>query len=134
MRACQKPRRPGALAMELLLALPILMALVLGMVQLSMLISARQQVTSAAREAGRVAALGGSAAEVQTTVDRFLGGKVATIQLDVNDSNGDPIASGDPVTVVVKVKTSCLVPELLGFIGFSLRNQELIARAVMRKE
>lgn len=134
MRARKKPSRPGALAIELLLALPIVMALVLGMAQLSMLISARQQVTVAAREAGRVAALGGSPSEVQETVDRFLGAKVATVQLAVQDSSGDPIASGDPITVQVRVPTTSLVPELLKFIGFSMRNQEMVARAVMRKE
>lgn len=134
MRARKKPSRPGALAIELLLALPIVMALILGMAQLSMLISARQQVTVAAREAGRVAALGGTATEVQETVDRFFGTKVATVQMAVLDSNGDPIASGDPITVQVRVQTTKLVPEMLKFIGFSMKGQELVARAVMRKE
>lgn len=120
--------------MELLLVLPILMAVVLGMIQFSLLISARQQVTGAAREAGRVAALGGSNADIQATVDRFFGAPVAKVQTAIADGNGDPILPGDPVTVVVRVRTSSLVPELLGFIGFSMRNQELVARAVLRKE
>jgi Flp pilus assembly protein TadG len=120
--------------MELLLVLPILMAVVLGMIQFSLLISARQQVTSAAREAGRVAALGGSNTEIQATVDRFFGSKVATVQTAIADLNGQPILPGDPVTVVVRVRTSCLVPELLKCVGFSMKNQELVARAVMRKE
>ena len=134
MRVAQKPNRPAALAIELMLALPILMALVLGMVQFSLMISARQQVTGAAREGGRVAALGGSDVEIQATVDRFFGAKVAQVQTALADPSGDPIAAGDPVTVVVRVRTSCLVPELLGFIGFSMKNQEIVARAVMRKE
>ena len=134
MCTVQKPCRPGALAIELLLVMPVHMAIVLAMIQFSLLISARQQVTGAAREAGRVAALGGSNTEIQATVDRFFGSQVAKVQTAIADVNGDPILPGQPVAVVVRVQASCLVPELLRVIGFSMRNQELVARAVMRKE
>ncbi|MBX7105494.1 MAG: pilus assembly protein [Gemmataceae bacterium] len=127
-------KRRAALAVELLLALPVLLAVLLATVEFSVFLSARQQVTSAAREAARVAALGGSADDVQTSVARFLGPNVAEIQSKLTDDNGDPLPVGDPVTVVVTVPTFKMVPELLGFIGFSLRGTEISARAVMRKE
>lgn len=127
-------KRRAALAVELLLALPVLLAVLLATVEFSVFLSARQQVTSAAREAARVAALGGSADDVQTSVARFLGPNVANIQSMLTDGNGDPLPVGDPVTVVVTVPTFKMVPELLGFIGFSLRGTEISARAVMRKE
>ena len=134
MCANSKKRRRGALAMELLFALPIMLAVLLAMVEFSILLSARQQVTSAAREAARVAALGGSPTEIRTIVDRFLGPQVAQIEATLNDVNGNPLPSGEPIQVVVSVPMFRMVPELLGFIGFSLRGQELTARAVMRKE
>lgn len=134
MRLQRHKRRRAALAMELLLALPILMTVVLGMVQFSLLISARQIVTVAAREGGRVAALGGTQEEIQAAVDRSIGCQVAQVQAAIDDAAGDPIDAGEPVTVVVRVRTSCLVPELLSFAGISFRNQEMVARAVLRKE
>jgi hypothetical protein len=128
-----KPRR-AALAMELLFALPILLAVLLATVEFSVFLSARQQVTTAAREAARVAALGGAAEDVRVIVDRFLGPSVARVDLAITDELGEPLPAGEPVTVVVSVPTARMVPELLGFIGFSLRGTDIAARAVMRKE
>jgi hypothetical protein len=130
-----KPRRRrGILAIELLFALPLLMALLLAMVQFSVLISAQQQVTAAAREAARVAALGGSPQDVRTTVDRFLGPCRAAVSATFTTTSGDPIPAGDPVEVIVQIPTGRMVPEFLGFIGFSMRNTKLTAVSVMRKE
>lgn len=133
MRLMRK-RRPATMTIELLFALPVLLAVLLATIEFSVFLSARQQVTSATREAARVAALGGSAEEIQTSVARFLGPNVAEVQATLIDDNGDPLGVGDPVTVVVSVPTARMVPELLGFIGFSLRGTEISARAVMRKE
>ena len=130
----QKASRKGALAIELLFSLPILLAILLATVEFSILLTARQQVTCAAREGARVAALGGSASDIRTNVDRFLGPQVARIEATLTDVNGDPLPSGEPIQVVVSVPMGRMVPELLGFIGFSLRGQELTARSVMRKE
>jgi len=129
-----RTKRRGLLAMELLLALPILLALVLAVVQFALLLSARQQVTVAAREAARVAALGGSPADVRRVVDRFVGPEVGTVTARMTDTAGTPLPPGEPVEVAVRVPTRRMVPELLGMIGFGLGDRELVARAIMRKE
>jgi len=131
----RKPRRRrGILALELLFVLPIVLTLLLAMVQFSLLMSARQQVTNASREGARVLALGGGADEVRWAVDRFLGENVAKINATLADENGDPIASGQPVEVVVSIPTRALVPEMLGIIGFGLGDAKLISKSVMRRE
>jgi len=133
-RAHKSSYRPGLLAIELLIALPILLSLLLAMVQFSLLMSARQQVTNAAREGARVLALGGGADDVRLTVDRFLGENAAKINATLTDENGDPIASGQPVEVMVTITTRALVPDMLGMIGFGLGDTKLISKAVMRRE
>lgn len=127
-------RRRGILAMEMLIALPILLSIVLAVVQFALLLSARQQVTVAAREAARVAALGGSPAEIRRVVDRFVGPSVGTVTARMTDTKGMPLPPGEPVEVSVRIPTRRMVPELLGMIGFGLGDRELVARAVMRKE
>jgi hypothetical protein len=120
--------------MELLLALPIVLAILLAIVQFALLLSARQQVTVAAREGARVAALGGSPADVRAVVDRFIGPSVGTVTARMTDEAGDPLPPGEPIEVAVRVPTRRMVPELLGMIGFALGDRDLVARAVMRKE
>src|SRR5262245_4353136 len=121
-------RRRGLLAIEMLIALPIVLSLLLAMVQFSLLMSARQQVTNAAREGARVLALGGGGDEVRTTVDRYLGENVAQINATLSDVNGEPIASGQPVEVTVTIPTRSLVPEMLGIIGFGLGDSKLVSK------
>src|SRR5262245_60239066 len=127
-RTCTRSNRTGLLAIELLIALPIVLSLLLAMVQFSLLMSARQQVTNAAREGARVLALGGGADEIRTTVDRFLGENVAQINATLSDVNGEPIASGQPVEVTVTIPTRSLVPEMLGIIGFGLGDSKLVSK------
>lgn len=126
--------RPGILTLELLFVLPLIIAMLLAMVQFSLLLSARQQVSSAAREAARVAALGGGADEIRLTVDRFLGQDVAYVAATLTNANGDPIHPGEPVEVTVSIPTRVMVPELLGMIGFGLGDARLVSKAVMRRE
>ena len=129
-------RRCGSFTMELLLVLPILMTVILGAFEFSMLAQARQQLLLASREGARVAALGGTAADVQQAAQQSLGGALqnATIQLNITDANGNPLPSGQPVSVLVSVQVGQAVPDLLAFIGYSIRNETIAAQTVMRKE
>jgi Flp pilus assembly protein TadG len=129
-------RRRGSLTVELLLVLPILMTVMLAAFEFSMLAQVRQQLLLASREGARVAALGGTPADVQLATQRALGGtlKNATIQATLTDAAGNPVASGQPVSVLVSVPGGQAVPDLLAFIGFSVRNETLAAQTVMRKE
>src|ERR1700677_2914404 len=85
--------RRGSLTLELLLVLPILMTVVLGAFEFSMLAQARQQLLTASREGTRVAALGGTVADVEQATQQALGGPLqnATIQLYITDANGFPL-------------------------------------------
>jgi Flp pilus assembly protein TadG len=125
------------LAIELLLILPILLALVGGMIEFSLLLGARQQLLAASREGARVAAQGGDATEVERAVRLYLGQgnlQAAQVQATVTDTNGNPLSTGDPVQVVVQLPAVQATPDLLAFIGVSLHDQVLVARTVMRKE
>jgi Flp pilus assembly protein TadG len=129
--------RSGSLTLELLFVLPILMAILLGTIEFSMFGLARQQIVAASREGARVAALGGSAQDVQHAAQQFLGnGRLAnaTVQADITDILGNPTPSGQPVRVTVSIRANQAVPDLLIFIGFSIKNETIAAQTVMRKE
>jgi Flp pilus assembly protein TadG len=130
-------RRRGVLSIELILILPILLTLLVGMFEFSALLVARQQLVAASREGARVAALGGDATAVQQAVQQYLGtGNLAGAQVQavLTDSSGNPVASGDPVTVAVQIPATQAVPDMLRFVGFSMQNVTLTAQTVMRKE
>lgn len=136
----RQPRR-GILTFELLLILPILLIVLLAAVQFSLTLHARQQLVAASREGCRVAALGGSLDEVERTVRRTLGtGRLADAEIDLTDESGKtlhpgtPVFSGEPVAVWLKLPTVHVVPDLLRFMGYSIKNDELVARTVMRRE
>src|SRR5438874_1261778 len=103
-----KTRRPGAIhAVELLLLLPILLGMVLGMVEYSLVLSVDQQLAVAGREGARVGSQGGSASEVEAAARIVLGhgklGKNAVVLSQLTD------VSGNPVTVEVKVASAATV-------------------------
>src|SRR5579872_2474051 len=101
MPAKRTPRR-GALALELLFALPVLLAVILATVEFSQLLVARQQLLVASREGARVAAQGGSPDDVQQAVAQFLGtGPLAAAAVDamLTDALGQPLPSGAAVAV-----------------------------------
>jgi hypothetical protein len=130
-------RRRASLTVELLLVAPIVLAVLLGTVEFSLLSVARQQVQAASREGARVAALGGTAAEVELAVRRFLGAGpygAAEVDVVVSDAFGNPIPSGEPVAVGVRLPAAAAVPDLLPFAGLSLRGETLAALTTMRKE
>jgi Flp pilus assembly protein TadG len=127
------PRTGAIHAVELLLLLPIILALILGMVEYSMILSIDQQLAVASRQGARVAAQGGSAAEVEAAARTVLGtgnvGQSALVTSQLTDVSGDPVA----VTVAVADAAS-VVPDLLRFVGFSIKDQPLTGLTMMRKE
>jgi len=58
----------------------------------------------------------------------------ASVTAMLTDSNGDPVASGEPIAVRVQMPAGAAVPDLLVFAGLSIRNQVLVGQTVMRKE
>ena len=134
----RRARRRAGAALELLLVLPVLLSLLLAMVQFSMLLVARQQLAGASREAARVAAQGGDLTAVQAAAALYLGqGNLAAnaqVLASLTDDGGMPLLSGAPVAVVVQVPATQAAPDLLAFVGLSLKDEMLSAQTVMRKE
>jgi Flp pilus assembly protein TadG len=130
-------KRAGYLAIELLFVLPIIVIMVLAMVEFSMILVARQQLTAASREGARVAAIGGTTADIDNAVHTYLGtGSLAAAQVVpvITDDMNNPLPSGAPVQVTVQIPTAQVVPNLLAPIGFSIANDVLVAQTIMRKE
>jgi hypothetical protein len=131
-------RRGGHLAVELLLVLPILMAFLLGMMEFSLILAARQSLLAASREGARVAAHGGTDDEVRATVKRVLGtGRLGDSKVCICSLQEDPQHPNDGrdrVEVRVCVPTTYIVPDMLRWIGISFRDQDMVACTVMLKE
>jgi hypothetical protein len=133
-----RDKRRGYLAVELLLVLPILVALFLGMMQYSLILAARQSLLAASREGARVAAHGGTQEEVCATCRRVLGkGSLGAANVKIRSVFEDPQHPNDGhdrVEVCISIPTTCVVPDMLRWIGISFRNQDMVAGAVMLKE
>lgn len=133
---CPQPRS-ASMTLELLLVLPIALVLVLAVVEFSMILVVRQQLTAASREGARVAAIGGSPVEIEAAVRIFLGNGTlsqAEVVSVLTDESGIAIPSGGAVQVVVTLPTAQAVPNLLAPFGFSIANDVIYARTIMRKE
>lgn len=140
-RRTLRNRRRGVLALELLLVLPLLLILILAMVQFSLTLHARQQLVAASREGCRVAALGGDLGDVERMVRKTLGGgRLGDADIELTDESGaavpsgQAVPSGEAVAVWLRLPAAYAVPDLLRFAGYSTRNDELVARTVMRRE
>jgi Flp pilus assembly protein TadG len=128
-----RPRQGAIQAVELLLLLPIILALILGMVEYSMILSIDQQLAVASRQGARVAAQGGSAAEVEAAARLVLGTSNVALNTEVTSQLSD--VSGDTVAVRVAVADAAsVVPDVLRFVGFTIKDQPLAGLTVMRRE
>lgn len=118
--------------MELVLTLPIVMVLLMGILEFTMLFFAQGSVTEASRLGARRATMQGVVEEdIHEDIQRALGRTLypyAEIQLT------DAEHSGDPVAVAVRVPMRAASPNLLWPIGFDLNGRYLIAQSHMVKE
>lgn len=138
MRSTRNPEtRRASVSLELIFALPILIGLVLAVIQFSMLSAAQHELAQACREGCRMAALHYSEKEIRKGVRDYLGkGRLqcAEIQVEIEDRHGEPICSGRPVAVRMRIPKGQAVPNLLAFLGFGFGEEMLSAQSVMRKE
>lgn len=118
--------------MELVLTLPILLAVLLGLFEFSILFFARSTVVEACRLAARKASLPGVAAEdVESEVTRRLSprmGRSARVRIEMGQQ------TGDVVIVAVSVPMDQAAPNLLWPIGYGLTGRTLYAETQMIKE
>lgn len=125
------------LTLELVLVLPVLLIVVLGIVQLSLLLLANQAVAAAANVGARTASLpGATASTVESAVNQALGPWQFGPAIEPIVVEPDPATAptGTPVEVTVSVRSVVAVPNLLKFVGISLDEHRLRATFVARKE
>lgn len=121
------------MSMELVLVLPIVIALVFGCIELGMLTSAGSTLKEASRAGCRVATLPGSSdRDVRLAVERVLHRPSLIKSCDLHVGRGRH--TGDEVRVVVQVPMTAAAPDLLAMFGFGLGGRQLMAQTVMRKE
>lgn len=116
----------GQAATELALVLPLLVALLLGVVQVALVARDQILVVHAAREAARHAAVGATPADVRRAAARAAGVKVESVTTDMPHQGGSP----DIVVVRVSYRSFTDVP----LVGPLLPDPVLWAKAAMRSE
>ncbi|MEZ6057703.1 MAG: TadE/TadG family type IV pilus assembly protein [Planctomycetaceae bacterium] len=118
--------------MELVFVLPILLMLLVGLLEFSLLFFARGDVVEACRVAARQATLPGATPEeiedaaLTSLPSKLRRGAEVAVEMGVH--------SGDPVIVAVRVPMSAAAPDLLWPVGFSLQNNDLTCETRMVKE
>jgi len=130
-------RRAAVHSIELLLILTLLLGLVLASVQFALLLLANHQVKLASRLGCRAATLAGRNPQelepaVRTAVERGLASPRLNAAYQVRMQPGR--FTGDPVVVEVRVPMRAAAPDLLGLIGMTFGDRQMVAFTVMRKE
>jgi Flp pilus assembly protein TadG len=139
-----KRRRRGTVTTELMLTLPLLITMLFGTIQFSMVLFAKQQVQAAAWQGARTAARGGKQQDILQAVNHYLSGASlagASVSLGQVDSDGNllgpdgnPLESGNPVTVEVDLPGASAAPGLLRAVGLRFLESTVVARTIMCKE
>lgn len=120
------------MSMELVLTLPILMTVLFGLFEFTLLFYARSLVVEASRTGARHASLpGATSADVEQAVRAVLNPRLQR-QLDIDIDLGR--RSGDVVMVGVSIPMSEASPDLLWMTGFSLTNQTIYSETRMVRE
>jgi Flp pilus assembly protein TadG len=127
-------RRRGNVAAEVVLMFPILVGFLLGTIEMSIAFYSRQQLLTASREGARVAARGGTVAEVEFTVKRVLGsGPLGDATVAVVTLPEDPGNARQAVQVCLEVDTDHVVPNLLPWL-VNFEGEKLTACVIMNVE
>jgi hypothetical protein len=140
-------RRGGALlAAELLFIVPIVLMILFGVGEFYMLTATRISLLNASRVGARVAASGSYANkqqvndEVRRTVHEALGtGRLnRASRVSVTWSQDLPasqtMGQADWVHVKVEVRARAVIPDALGWVGFTLGGKKLIGGTLMKQE
>lgn len=113
--------------------LPFLFAMVVGVIEMSLLELGRQHVAAAARIGARVGSMPGTTfQDIDQAVAFGMGSAALGTVRQVTVQRGPN--SGDPVIVRVSVPMKAASPDLLGLIGFGLGARSLVGQAVTRVE
>ncbi len=146
-RPAHRSRRRGMLMFaELLFITPILMMFFLGICEFYMMVAVRIDLLNASRAAVRVAASDGYTFKTQANSDAASTGQAALGsgrlaqygQVHVTWSQDLPpsqtAGQADWVEAKVDVKARSVIPDVLGWLGFSLGNKSIVAATRMKQE
>jgi Flp pilus assembly protein TadG len=130
-------RRAASVSLEMLLVMPVFLALLLGFVEFSSIVVVEERLAAASGQGARVASQGGTTTDVLTAVNNSLG--TGSIQMNlmtpvITPADPTTATSGEPVTVQLQVSAAAVVPDLLRYIGYSISDQVLVGQTTMRKE
>ena len=132
-RTCGRRRIGAVLSMELILVLPIALAMIFAMIEVGMLWAAGQRVNEAAAAGCRTASFrGADVSAVRRSIELNLGRKSLVDNYLCDVKPATPEAPEVCVTVSVPMKSAA--PDLLKFIGFGLGDRRIVAQTIMRKE
>ena len=142
-----RARRRGQAIIEFALVIPVLLAVLIGIMEFGYLVKTNMTMASAAREAARYAALGKPTSEIYARVTKYAGalkltaptGSITLQQCDERGANcaAWPADSGGRNGVkppsMVRVILTTKHQSLTGFIP-GLQNRQLTAMVTMRRE
>lgn len=131
--AISKSAERGAVLVEFVLVLPLLLLLLMGTIEFGLLFYNQQVLTNASREGARAGIAHLSEAEIQDIVTSYCQDRLIRFDTDVNPITSAPDAGGaygQDLAVTVNYNYTFLVPDLLGFGP----NLELNASTVMKME
>jgi Flp pilus assembly protein TadG len=132
--------KQGAAAIEFALVLPLLIILVFGIIEFSLLLYDKAMITNASREGARAGIVYSSPdrisdAEITTVITNYCRNYLitfgsGTLQPPVISRTGN--STGDSLTVTVRYKYDFLV--LPNFIGSLIGGKEIVGQTIMRME
>ena len=146
LQVCRRRKRSGQALVEFALILPILLALLMGIMEFGFLMKNQLQISNATREGARAASLGKSTTEIKTRVKNTSSplvvqdGQITIYWSNDNGADNYPylvtnsgtqngVASGK----MIRVQTAWPHTSLTGFFPF-LNNRIITIQVTMRRE
>lgn len=124
--------RRGIAAVELTMALPLILTVFLGIVEFATLMMAQQSLVHATYlGARRASVVNATPSEIERTVRSALSARMGQ-RVTVEVQGGSD--SGDLVFVRAFVPMQCAAPDLLAWVGVSLWGRELSAGTMLHRE
>ncbi|WP_161968018.1 TadE/TadG family type IV pilus assembly protein [Fimbriiglobus ruber] len=133
----RRTRRRGAVSIETLLSLALMLAVVLGIIGVADLIITEQVLAEASARGARSAALGGTQDQIESAVRRVLGPvRAEGVQIFVGPVAGapspdQPVPPGGLIEVRVEVGARQATMTPFAPVG---AQEKLVARSVMQRE
>lgn len=134
-------RRPGSVALEVLLVAPVVLTFLLGLVQLGQYLVAEEKLAEASAQAAMLHAQGASKQQVLDAVKAVLGDtwyQHATVRYnDCGTSSGSTppaVQQGELVIFRIELPANVVSPNLIGFLGGSACSNLLVGQSAYVKQ